>query len=65
MFHVNQANHSFLEEKKIDKFEPKNDASECMNSMNENSISVIFEKRLTDGPMDGRTKPLIEMRGRI
>ena len=33
------------------------------------SISVIFEKSLTDGPTDGptdgRTKPLIEMRGRI
>jgi len=35
----------------------------------QNSISAIFEKRLTDGPTDGRTdgrtKPLIEMRGRI
>ena len=37
------------------------------------SIFAIFEKRVTDGPTDGptdrptdgRTKPLIEMRGRI
>ena len=33
------------------------------------SISAIFEKRVTDprtdGPTDGRTKPHIEMRGRI